>query len=553
MKSKHIFTRVVRLGLATSALLWIAPIVLAAPAADRRQTTDTNHNTLRAEINQLFVNSNSGNDSAKGTEQAPLKTITRALQVASEGTTIILAPGSYTTATGEVFPLQLKTGVTLKGSPESRGQGILIRGGGAYMSRTAASQNVAIVGANGATLTGVTVTNSNRRGYGLWIESTNTTVTQNTFTGSTHDGISVNGTGTPTIRENTFVQNGANGVSIFGSAKPQVLSNQFERTGFGINIAQESAPMVTSNRIRYNTDGIVVQGSARPILRQNQIEGNQRSGLVTIANARPDLGNSSEPGGNIFINNREYDINAEASKEIIAAIGNQLSPTRVAGRIDLRGVINASTPSTEPGTSQVSTRPPVPSSPRPLLTNRTTRTPENPSPTIPASTSTSIPVPTPSTPINIPVPPPQTPSAPPPQRTAAQSAGNRGDTLPVLLPVPSQTPPLGNTGGSSPVVVSQTPQPPGSPPPPPSGSRQVGRTPQSGRPTDPQLRYRVTVDAPNAGIQSRVRDLVPEAFRTILNGRVVMQVGVFTDWDNADQIVEMLSRNGITAEVQNLP
>ncbi|HIK10269.1 MAG TPA: DUF1565 domain-containing protein [Oscillatoriaceae cyanobacterium M33_DOE_052] len=552
MRSKHIFTSVVRLGLATSALLWIHPIVLAAPAADRSHTTDTNPNTLRAEINQIFVNPNSGNDTAKGTEQAPLKTITRALQVASEGTTIILAPAQYSTATGEVFPLQLKTGVTLKGNPESRGQGILIQGGGAYMSRTAASQNVAIVGANGATLTGVTVTNSNRRGYGLWIESTNTTVTQNTFTGSTHDGISVNGTGTPTIRENTFVQNGANGLSIFGSAKPQVQSNQFERTGFGINIAQEAAPMVVSNRIRYNTDGIVVQGAARPILRQNQIEGNQRSGLVTIANARPDLGNSSEPGGNIFTNNREYDINAEASKEIIAAVGNQLSPTRVAGRIELRGVINASTPNTGTPTP-VSTRPPAPSNPRPLLTNRTTRTPENPSPTIPASTSTSIPVPTPSAPINIPVPAPQTPSAPPPQRTAAPPAGSRGDTLPVLLPVPSQMPPVGNTGGNSPVIVSQTPQPPGSPPPPPAGTRQVGRTPQSGRPNEPQLRYRVTVDAPNARIQGRVRDLVPEAFRTILNGQVVMQVGVFTDWDNANQIVQMLSRNGITAELQNLP
>ncbi|GAB4275835.1 MAG: hypothetical protein Fur0025_00410 [Oscillatoriaceae cyanobacterium] len=542
------------------------PIAIAAPAADPGHTTETNPNTLVAEISQLFVNPNSGNDSAKGTQQAPLKTITRALQLASEGTTIILAPGSYTTATGEVFPLQLKTGVTLKGNPESRGEGILIQGGGAYMSRTAASQNVAVVGANGATITGVTVTNSNRRGYGLWIESTNTTITQNTFTGSTHDGISVNGTGTPTIRENTFVQNGANGVSIFGSAKPQVLSNQFERTGFGINIAQEAAPMVVSNRIRYNTDGIVVQGSATPILRQNQIEGNQRSGLVTIANARPDLGNSSEPGGNIFTNNREYDINAEASKEIIVAMGNQLSPTQIAGRVDMRGSTpsrpstiagnpsrNAGNQSNPAPTTTVSAPPPTPSSPRPLLTNRTTRTPENPSPTIPASTSTSIPVPTPSTPINIPVPPPQTPSAPPPQRTAAPPVGNRGDNLPVLLPVPNQMPPVGNTGGSSPVVVSQTPQPPGSPPPPPAGTRQVGRTPQPSRPTESELRYRVTVDAPNARIQGRVRDLVPEAFRTILNGRVVMQVGVFTDWDNADQIVQMLSRNGIKADLQNLP
>ena len=62
----------------------------------------------------------------------------------------------------------------------------------------------------------------------------------------------------------------------------------------------------------------------------------------------------------------------------------------------------------------------------------------------------------------------------------------------------------------------------------------------------------MTVDAPTAREQNRVRSVVPEAFRTILNGRTVMQVGVFNSAENANQIVDTLNRNGIQAVIQEL-
>ena len=577
--------RLAQLGLATSALLWVYHPATNAQTPESAQPREQQGTLLLSEANQLFVNPARGNDvRGSGTATSPFKTISHALEVAESNATIVLAPGTYSAQTGETFPLQLKAGVTLKGNPDTKGRGIVISGGGQFVSRTFASQNVTVVAASRSTLTGVTITNANRRGYGLWIESTNPRVIKNTFTGSVHDGISVTGSGAPVIRENTFIENGANGITVYGTSKPQIVENEFQKTGFGINVAQNSAPELTGNTIRYNRDGVVVQGSARPVLRKNRIEANRRNGLVTISDARPDLGTADNPGGNIFVNNRESDINASASRQIISAFGNQVSRDRVLGRIDLGGALNASRPSTRTQTgnrnsgsrspgrsiSRRRTNPPPASTPAP----RTSRGPVSPPTAVsipvpaprntsgtsnrtssgrtssgssnsarrrPASPPTSsVPLPQPGTPINIPVPPPERRSAPPSRRPSPSVSGRRGDTLPVLLPVPNGNAPIGDSGGLPPVSPVSRRVGADSPPPPPTG------------PVALRQGYRVTVDARSSRQQRRVQQLVPEAFRTILGGRVVMQVGVFRDRDNAAQIVRMLERNGLRANLQEL-
>lgn len=501
--------------------------------------------------NQLYVNPDRGNDrQGEGTARAPFKTITHALLVSRNNTTIFLAPGTYSTQTGETFPLELKRGVTISGLPDGRGRGVVVQGGGSYVSRTVAAQNVTMIGADKATLTGVTITNPNRRGYGLWIESTSPTITNNTFTGNTQDGIFVAGNGAPNIRENNFIQNSANGMTIDGTAKPEVRDNSFERTGFGINVLEEAAPLLIGNRIRFNKDGVVVQGESRPVLRNNLIEGNERNGIVAISNALPDLGYSGEPGGNVFRNNREYDINAEASKEIISAFGNEMTGDRTIGRIDVAGVVN-------PGTSRppvAQTPPPTRPRPNPSTSRASSGADSFPRPTgfgdqttgfgdqTPTSPSqgTPIPVPQPGQPINIPVPAPRTSNLPPARAgSIPPTSGNRGDSLPVLLPVPDPNAPIGSGGSFSPPIVASR----GDEPPAPDLSNRIQLL---------GLRYRVTVDAPTSREQNRVRSVIPEAFRTILNGRTVMQVGIFRDAKNANEVVDTLNRNGIRAVIQEI-
>jgi parallel beta-helix repeat protein len=282
----------------------------------------------------FLVNPATGNDAtADGSEQSPFKTITQALQVARSGTVILLMPGTYSAETGETFPILLKPGITLQGNPQTRGQGILIKGSGFFLSPTFARQKIAILGANQATLAGVTVTNPEPQGYGLWIESSSPIVIDNTFMGSTHDGISVNGQSNPLIRGNYFFENGANGITIYGTSRPEVRENIFEKTGFAINLNQKAAPLLIGNRITQNKDGIVAQATARPVLRNNSVEGNERDGLVAIAQSQPDLGTKTDPGGNFFRNNGQLDVNVKSSNQVIPAVGNEMSKTE--GQLDL--------------------------------------------------------------------------------------------------------------------------------------------------------------------------------------------------------------------------
>ncbi|AVH71879.1 DUF1565 domain-containing protein [Nostoc sp. 'Lobaria pulmonaria (5183) cyanobiont'] len=307
-----------------------------------------------SQANVLFVNPGVGDDKAgNGSESAPVKTITQALRLAKANTVIMLSTGTYSAETGEEFPLILKPGISIQGNPSNQGKDIIIQGGGDYLSRSFGGQNVTIVGANQVFLTGVTVTNSNRRGYGLWIESSNPVVAENTFSGSTQDGISVSGNAAPTISKNYFDRNGANGITIAGNSSPQVKENVFHQTGFGINIAQNAAPILIGNQIQNNRSGIVVQANARPILRNNSIQDNKEDGLVAIAQAMPDLGSASEPGGNTFQNNARYDINASAAKQVIPAAGNNLVSDRISGKVDINGTTALVTENSQPAPNNV--------------------------------------------------------------------------------------------------------------------------------------------------------------------------------------------------------
>ena len=284
----------------------------------------------------LLVNPTSGDDTvADGSDRAPFKTITRALQVAPVGTVILLTSGTYSQETGETFPLRLKPGVTIQGNTETRGQNIVIQGSGFFLSPTFARQKVTIVGADRAIVAGVTVKNPDPQGYGVWIESTSPAVIDSTLTESGHDGISVTGNGSPLIRNNFFYQNGANGITIYGTSRAEVRENIFEQTGFAINVNQKATPLLVGNRITQNKDGIVVQAKAQPILRNNSVEGNTRDGLVAIAQSRPDLGTATEPGGNSFRSNGQLDVNAKQSDQQIPAFGNDLDKT--SGTLDLAG------------------------------------------------------------------------------------------------------------------------------------------------------------------------------------------------------------------------
>ncbi|MEG5067258.1 DUF1565 domain-containing protein [Microcoleus sp. B3-A4] len=297
----------------------------------------------------LYVNPQTGSDSAVGSQSAPFKTIARASARAASGTTIQLSPATYSAASGEQFPLQIPSGVKVIGNETNKGRGILIQGSGKFVSPTAAGQNITILLATNSELRGITVTNLDSRGTGVWIESTSPTVANCTFTLCKGEGIFATGTANPAILDNIFVENSAAGVIVAGTAKGAIRRNIFQKTGFGISLQAQSAPLIVDNQILENRSGIVLAGECQPILRKNRIEKNTEDGLTAGGKSLPDIGTAQDLGGNIFQNNGELDLqNATGVK--ISAVGNQLNSSRVKGLFDLGNV----TPTQTPGKLQFS-------------------------------------------------------------------------------------------------------------------------------------------------------------------------------------------------------
>ncbi|EKQ67267.1 Protein of unknown function (DUF1565) [Leptolyngbyaceae cyanobacterium JSC-12] len=260
----------------------------------------------------LHVNPNSGDDAtADGSDRAPFKTITRALEFAQPNSVIQLAPGTYSTQTGESFPIALKPRVTLRGNPESRGQEVIIQGSGSFTSPNRPRQSITFLGgANQAILSGVTITNPDPNGYGIQVESSNPAIINNTFTGNGRGGAIFVGNSNSLVRNNFFYQNGAHGISLRDAAYPTIQDNIFEQTIIGILVDDNASPVITNNRITQNKTGVMVQGKGQPKLRNNSVENNEQFGLLAIAHSKPDFATSGDDA-NFFRNNGKQDVKTE--------------------------------------------------------------------------------------------------------------------------------------------------------------------------------------------------------------------------------------------------
>jgi parallel beta-helix repeat protein len=437
----------------------------------------------------IYVDPQLGNDAQNtGNRESPFKTITQALKIARSGTTIKLAPGTYSVETGETFPLILQERVTIEGNIGSQGYSTIIRGEGYFISHTGAGQSVTIAAIkNAGSITGVTLTNPDNRGHGLWIESASPQVSHNTFTRNGNTGVSVNGLSSPAIANNYFYNNSGNGLLIYDNSQPQVIDNLFEKTGFGVSIVRDSAAIITGNRFIGNRIGIILENSAQGTFRNNQIETSQEIGLVAISQSRVDLGTTSNPGNNIFRSNNKLDIQ-NASNNQIVAVGNQINGS-TEGNIALNSVNNS------PVTIAALISP-ASSSPKP---------PSSQAPSLPLSPSLNSPISE-----SLPAPPPIANSDSGQEAELIFTAPQATETL----PVPKKIEPPSN----SPVLVNSA-------------------------------TYRVVVEAVDSEQRSKVRSLYPQAFSTVYRGDPVLQIGAFRDRAKAETASQSLEDLGLDTYV----
>ncbi|PZU93392.1 MAG: hypothetical protein DCE90_16625 [Pseudanabaena sp.] len=441
----------------------------------------------------VYISPQGADTADAGNADRPFRTITSAIAANPQAGTIFqLSNGTYSSASGESFPIRLPRGASLIGSQNGSTDGsIVINGGGRFISSTFASQNIAIAAANDSRIEGITVTNNNPRGYGLWLESSrNVTIANNRFVGNTHDGIFLTGRANAYIGNNLFAENRGSGISAVGSSTGEIRGNRFENTGFGLSIGQQSQVVVTNNNISRNVDGIIISNTAQPTLRGNTISDSQRNGVVVLSSSngapRPDLGTTASLGNNVFSNNREFDIN-NATTIPIVAVGNQINTARVKGSLDLRA-------SSAPVVNAIATAP-RPITPRPIASN--------PAPVF-------------------------VPAQPPVQALPSPVISNDAN---------------GSNGSPTSIVIEREYVRP-------TNSGQVAALPLALDPvTGKALQYRVIVPSSSTVVTRKVKSIVPSAFRLSRGGRTVLQVGAYSDRPAASQLVQKLAQVGVNAEI----
>ncbi len=456
----------------------------------------------------LLVNPITGDDiNGNGNLDSPFKTIAKALQVAQPNTVIVLTPGIYSSQTDETFPLILPDGVTLQGNPRTRGENIIIQGGGMFESPTASEQNITILAANSATVTGVTITNPNPQGYGLWIESSSPVVVDNTFTENTSAGIVVKGNSAPTIRSNYFYNNGGDGILVAGTLQADVRENVFiDRENATLELSRDrEAPLVSADRNFPSTSAESPTNTSIP-----ETESVSEP-VETTANPSPTPESVSpiiEPETTISqLETLPTRFPSDwTTISLSVANSSESTETQPAAR-DQIGESSSTSPISAASF-------PVPSS---LQSQQNPTNPATPAATVPRIIDISVPSPTETA-----IPDTSTPATSAPDTEMGEVTVNpqefpSRDSIPVL-------------SSNNPSAIPQEPPPE----------------------TSPEGRYRVLVAAATDDQQTLVRSLIPGAFRTSYNGKLMMQVGLFSSRENAQQILNLLQEQGLTVTIETL-
>ncbi len=478
------------------ALLPIAAGLLGSGGAIAQPLPETAPATLAqasssASTHLLFVDPRLGQDSQDGSSgRSPLRTITRALELAEPNSVIMLAPGIYSADSGETFPLEVDRQITLQGNPGLYGQGIVIQG---------SAQGSATVMLSGqAALVGVSVTQPQADGYSVWVADGTPLLMNNSL--SPAQSLHVAQASQPTLQNNRMVAS-RSAASTPAAAPPasQATNQAAPQT------AQTSPPSMPSVPVQPTPPTARPVDTTSPLPR---VEPNH-SIATSIPPATP-----ARP--------------TTAPEPAAIAIPVQSPP---AGRspwdtpsIQLNGILNQGSTVgyqlEEPAENAVEIPVILPQSGS-AVSSLVSR--QEPSWTISPGLLDSG---AQQTPIEIPV-------SPPPVQTTVPSQAAAPTRSPDVLPVPSMDIPVGNVGGLARVPVSG------------GTSYAVASSSRS------MAQYRVLVEASQATTRTRIQSLVPGAFSTVVNGQTMMQAGAFSDRANAQELVDLLTSYGFQASLES--
>ncbi len=543
-------------------LIYLLPIAILSPTLAIASPVVAQSQTLTSSSaiaqNIIYVNPQTGSDRPEqGSTVAPFKTVTYAMSRAQTGQIIQLAYGTYSSATGEQFPMRLRPNVTLRGNEATKGKGIIILGGGTLRTGSGFPQNVAIALGDGSELRGVTVTNPNPRGYGLWIENVSPAIANNTFIDNQQDGGLITGKSTAIISANQFFRNGTSGLAIEGEASPDIRGNLFQQTTFGMSIRQDAAPQITENTFTQNQNGLLIQSNAKPILRGNAIVNNRAYGVTISDTAKPDLGKPNDDGNNTFQGNGTFDLQ-NVSRNAVAVIGNQLDSKRVKGNLQLSGVrLPSNLFVNNPSANATTTNAVAVSKASPRITPKSDRF-ANINQQLEQQIANSQPM---NLSPNLDTPPAlvRTNSSSQSNSFIPNNQANQANNPFWYEPVTSVIVRITPKSFSSPIPANSeisTSLPPvrSSPPSGEPVNQPIQIAPLANTSFRPQTppRYRVVVPVSSPNAVAQVRQIVPNSFASRLNGYLVVQIGAYSDRRIAEVQVSRLAQQGLSARIESI-
>ncbi|MCE2889158.1 MAG: DUF1565 domain-containing protein [Pseudanabaena sp.] len=543
-------------------LIYLLPIAILSPTLAIASPVVAQSQTLTSSSaiaqNIIYVNPQTGSDRPEqGSTVAPFKTVTYAMSRAQTGQIIQLAYGTYSSATGEQFPMRLRPNVTLRGNEATKGKGIIILGGGTLRTGSGFPQNVAIAFGDGSELRGVTVTNPNPRGYGLWIENVSPAIANNTFIDNQQDGGLITGKSTAIISANQFFRNGTSGLAIEGEASPDIRGNLFQQTTFGMSIRQDAAPQITENTFTQNQNGLLIQSNAKPVLRGNAIVNNRAYGVTISDTAKPDLGKPNDDGNNTFQGNGTFDLQ-NVSRNAVAVIGNQLDSKRVKGNLQLSGVrLPSNLFVNNPSANATTTNAVAVSKASPRITPKSDRF-ANINQQLEQQIANSQPM---NLSPNLDTPPAlvRTNSSSQSNSFIPNNQANQANNPFWYEPVTSVIVRITPKSFSSPIPANSeisTSLPPvrSSPPSGEPVNQPIQIAPLANTSFRPQTppRYRVVVPVSSPNAVAQVRQIVPNSFASRLNGYLVVQIGAYSDRRIAEVQVSRLAQQGLSARIESI-
>jgi Protein of unknown function (DUF1565) len=253
--------------------------------------------TLEAKVNYsvflvtLYVNPTTGADTNSGAKDKPFKTITKALDKAVAGQTVFLQAGTYSASSGEVFPLGMKSSVTLEGETNSVITSAVTN---TYCLILEDVRDVQLLKLKFECAAGVVVQNATN----ISLEQISSTAKEFGFGFDIyHSNVVINA---------SQFYNGYRGLGVMGSSQVTLTNSELYGNQFGISV--ENTAQLTADNSSFTENsgsGIFVRDSASVILKNSHADNNG-----SAASSASGLTINSTGDGTVTVDNSTFSNNS---------------------------------------------------------------------------------------------------------------------------------------------------------------------------------------------------------------------------------------------------